>query len=66
MSDRMTIDLVEEVDTSEEYDDDTEQIGTQQKAHNDHRNHYGCCNCVPFFTSFEFVFKCPRKFFHTV
>lgn len=52
MGDGVTIDLVEEVDTREEYHDDAQEIGTQQKAHDNHSDDYGCCDSVPFFSSF--------------
>lgn len=64
MCDGMTIYLIEEVDTSKEYHDDTQEIGTEEEAHDHYRDDNSCCDSVPFFPSFEFVFKCPRKFFH--
>lgn len=64
MSDGVTIDLVEEIDTSEEYDDDTEEIRTEEEAHNHDCDDDSRCDRIPFFAPFEFVFKCPREFFH--
>lgn len=64
MRDRVTIDLVEEIDTGEEDDDDTQEIRTEEEAHNHHRDDDSRSDCIPFSASFEFVFKCPRKFFH--
>lgn len=66
MDDGMAVHLVEEIDPREDDDDDAQEIGAEEEAHDRDRDSEAGCYGIPFFSSLESALKCPGEWSHKI